>query len=142
MKEKKNQTVAVSAVSITQTAYDENSNALASTSNNQIFSYCTVKGTYDGLDDEDYNESTLENSIDVNSSENIDEQFDNDNIVNSQDVDDSCSESIDVTNNDSAETNAIAQEDAINLTCNNCRRKQCEELINNYDECYRINFFR
>ena len=132
MKEEKNQTVTVSAVSITQTAYDENSNALTLTSNNQIFSCFTVNGTSNGLDDEDYNESTLENSIDVNSLENIDEEFDYDNIVNSQDVDDSCSASIDVINNDSAEINAIAQEDAINLTCNNCRRKQCEEMINNY----------
>ena len=59
---KVDQTVAVSAVSITQTDYDKNSNELTSTNvpgerwNKQTFPYCTVNVKPDGLDDEDYNE--------------------------------------------------------------------------------------
>ena len=42
----------------------------------------------------------------------------------------------------STENNTIAQEDAINLKCNNCRRKQCENMMNDHGECYRTHFFR
>ena len=87
------------------------------------------------------NEGTLDNPDNGDEPSVRIEQDDNDD-ENSQDVDENCPESISLINDSYSEINAIAQEDAIFLTCENCRRKQCEELISNYGECYRIDFFR
>lgn len=58
----------------------------------------------------------------------------------SQDIDDDGTELVDVYPADKPADNAITQQDAINLTCCNCRRAQCEEVVANYGECYRIIF--
>ena len=87
------------------------------------------------------NEGTLNNPDNGDEPSVSIEQDDNDD-ENSQDVDENCPESISLINDSYSEINAIAQEDAIFLTCENCRRKQCEELISNYGECYHIDFFR
>ena len=86
---------------------------------------------------------TRSNSQDIDSSIGNSRDIDNDSTVgDSQDIDDDGTKSVDVYPADKPADNAITQQDAINLTCCNCRRTQCEELIANYGECYRIIFYR
>ena len=105
--------------------------------------------TNEGCDNASIEEAVLDNYLDT-TNEMIAEVPDNHldtNIVGEQEtVPDNLlnrtnEHVIDVPDNN-PNTNIINEEEATNLTCDNCRRKQNLDLIENYGQCYLIEFRR